>query len=78
MPWDGIKIAHNMLAPQLFVSFRQALKILGVCALGEVDLDYDQAPNAETCSAEKSLLVKMCILTHQYALPIIAETKTDK
>ena len=71
--WHPTSTQH--VSPTALSQFEAALQIPGVCALGEVGLDYDRAPNAETCEAQKSLLVEMCILAHKYALPIVVHCR---
>ena len=73
MGWHPNSTQH--VSPTALHQFEAALQISGVCALGEVGLDYNRAPNAETHEAQKSLLVKMCILAHKYALPIIVHCR---
>ena len=63
MGWHPNSTQH--VSPTALHQFEAALQIPGVCTLGEVVLDYDRAPNAETHAAQKSLLVKMCILMHK-------------
>ena len=73
MGWHPNSMQH--VSSTALHQFEAALQILGVYALGEVGLDYDQAPKAKTHTAQKSLLVKMCILAHKYALPIIVHCR---
>ena len=76
MGWHPNSTQH--VGPTALRQFEAALQIPGVCALGEVGLDYDRAPDAETGAAQKSLLGKMCILAHKYALPIVVHCRNKE
>ena len=47
--WHPNSMQH--VSPTALHQLKTALQILGVCALGEVGLDCDRAPNAKTCAA---------------------------